>query len=614
MIRLLAIVGLLLGVALPFWGALEVGFLQDDYNVTHLLGPEMAMDGPTVYRLLHPAAELEDPWLRPISYLTLLADIHFFGIDPFALHLTGLLLHLIATALVFTLGRTLWPEARAFPWLAALFFGLNPVHANAVGWLAARSDPVVGVFSLATLLAYARYRIGGNTLSAAACMLLYACALLSKEAAVVTPGLALLMEPVLARRAKPRGYLPAAGLVLLTGAYLLYRRHLFGFFLGAYGNLDVTSGSMKLDDIGHAVRVLLANTQETPLRWILLVGPVVLAILFVLFSVRPLQWRSILGRTLLWVLALLVAVLPVMSFLSQTSGRHFYLAAVPLAGILAAAATHPKLQRGAVLLPVLPCAGVFGLACALGLRLELGIYVEAGRITAAVERDLRALRAAHPDVRSFIVGDLRRNWKTAPLFHYGFTDLARPPFQPVPVPVIPKFLGEARDLRWEAYMFEKPVVFLRLRTPPEVPGLEQLSPVLHGRPPRIPTPEEYTVLNPKNGTSVRAGQNTAFRFRVPAGRNAGEPLRLLIEFPGNALAPFLLGPDNLEEEPSAEKGTRTLIWRPQQGVMGDAFPLPEAVSLRASVPVAWWVEEADLDYPGVRSVRSSPKAHFRFLP
>jgi len=618
MLRALALVGLLTLVALPFRGALDVGFLQDDFNVTFVLGPDLALDGSTVFHLVHPPADEKDSRLRPISYLTILVDLHAFGLDPFALHLTGLLWHLVATTLVFALARILWPAAPAFPWIAALLFGLSPVHADSVGWLAARSDPVTGALSLATLLAYARYRLSGSNVAAASCMVLYSGALLSKEAAIVTPGLAVLMEPVLRERARtrPGGFLPAiTGLALLTGIYLLYRRHLFGVFLGQYGDQDAASLSgVGAESIQRAAGVLFADAPSAWVRRVLLIAPPSLLVLFLLFATRPFPWRSVARGTGLLALGAAVAALPVIPFLGQSAGRHFYLAAAPLAALVAAAAAHPRMRGGALRTAAAAAVVVLGLASAIGVRTRLDSYIEAGCIARAVRRDLGALHREHPEVRAFVVGDLETSWKRAPLFFSGFPGIARPPFQPETVPVVPRFAGEPRDLRWEAYMLKKPLALLRLRTPPEPPGLEPISPLLRGEPPRRPVPEDYALLAPAGDAGVHPGPDLAFRFRVPADRGVDAPLRLLLEFPGRRLAAFVLGTNNLEPESGGPDGSRVFVWRPRQGVEGEGTPLPVAKTLVDPVPVVWWIEEADLDYPGVRPVKSSRKARFRFVP
>ena len=615
MLRALTFLLLLGVVAVPFRSALDVGVLQDDYNVTRVLGPDLSLDPAAVFRLLHPPPEEKDTRFRPVSYLTLLVDLTLFDLDPFALHFAGLLFHLAAVATVFSLARLIWPASRAFPYLAALLFGLNPVHADAVGWLAARSDPVVGFFSLATLLFYVRYRLHGRNLQAAACMGAYALALLSKEAAVVTPGLVVAVEPMLRQRARPGGFLPAlTGLAILTGAYLAYRYHLFGMFLGEYGGRQAAAWSISLEAVKVAALRFVAAAPVPALRWILCLAP--LCILGLL-AVRPRKVAPLTGplkRLGLLAAATLCTLLPVLPFLDLAHGRHFYLAAVPLAALVAGAgaAMFSRHRRRFLGYPVLVLVIVYALAEAGGLRLKLEEYIQAGRITGAVQRDLRVLRANHPDMKVFVVTGLQNGWKQAPLLCCGLQGLASPPFQPVAVPVVSHFKGEALDFRWEAYHIDKPGVFLRMRIPPATPGLEPVSLVIRDLPPRRPAPG-WACLSPAAGAGIRPEPTLTFRFRIPRDGPWPRPLRLVFCIAGE-LAPLLLKPDNLREVAGSPPGSRTLLWRPDQGVAGSAsLPLGKA-PLAGPVPALWWVEDADTDHPGIRTVASSPKRAVVFTP
>ncbi len=615
MLRALTFLLLLAVVAVPFRGALDVGFLQDDYNVTRVLGPEMSIDTSVVFRLLHPPPEEKDTRLRPVSYLTLLADLALFDLDPFALHFAGLLFHLAAVATVFSLARLIWPASRAFPYLAALLFGLNPIHADAVGWLAARSDPVVGFFSMATLLFYVRYRLHGRPRQAAACMGAYALALLSKEAAVVIPGLVVATEPLLSRRARPGGFLPAlTGLAILTGAYLAYRNHLFGMFLGEYGDRQAAAWVISLDAVKVAALNFVAAAPDPTIRWILCLIPLGL---LGLLAARPRKAAALGGslkRLGLGVAAILCALLPVLPFLDQAHGRHFYLAAVPLAALVAGAGAAATFRHGRRFLayPAVVLVLLYALAEAAGLRLKLEEYVQAGRITGAVQRDLRVLRANHPDVKAFVVTGLQTGWKRAPLLYCGLQGLASPPFQPAAVPVVPHFKGAALDFRWEGYRTQKPAVFLRLRVPPEAPGLEPISPLLRDHLPGCPTPG-WACLSPEAGAEIRPEPTCAFRFRIPRDGPWPRPLRLVFSLAGE-VAPLLLKPENLREEAGGAPESRTLRWRPDQGVAGSAsLPLGKA-PLAGPVLALWWVEEADVDHTGIRSVASSPKRSVVFTP
>lgn len=92
---------------------------------------------------------------KPVVLLSFAAEHHYFGFNPALLHMDNLLLHLANCALVFWLimeiaGRT---DAALF---VALFFGIHPMHAESVAWLAERKDLLYALFFLASTILYLR--------------------------------------------------------------------------------------------------------------------------------------------------------------------------------------------------------------------------------------------------------------------------------------------------------------------------------------------------------------------------------------------------------------------------------------------------------------------------
>lgn len=128
---------------------------------------------------------------RPAFVLWLLANKQLFGdIAPWW-HLTSLLLHLVATTLVYRLAVRLlkdaWPAA-----VAAVIFAVHPVHIESVAWISASTDLLATVFLLASFLCYLNYReppdptqISRSWLFAA--LASSAAAILSKETAAAFP-------------------------------------------------------------------------------------------------------------------------------------------------------------------------------------------------------------------------------------------------------------------------------------------------------------------------------------------------------------------------------------------------------------------------------------------
>ncbi len=111
----------------------------------------------------HPYEEVYRPlaytyWAGVVELAHLPAPISVFGdgttaLDPHIFHAASLLLHLINTALVFSLLRLLVKHE----WAAgggALVFALHPVQVEAVAWISAMHELLCGTFSLLALRQY----------------------------------------------------------------------------------------------------------------------------------------------------------------------------------------------------------------------------------------------------------------------------------------------------------------------------------------------------------------------------------------------------------------------------------------------------------------------------
>lgn len=99
--------------------------------------------------------DLMGSW-HPVTWLTHLADVQFWGLNPAAHHATNLLLHLanllLVLVLVLRLSAQLWPAV-----IAAGLFALHPLHVESVAWIAERKDLLSAFFGLLSLLAYTHY-------------------------------------------------------------------------------------------------------------------------------------------------------------------------------------------------------------------------------------------------------------------------------------------------------------------------------------------------------------------------------------------------------------------------------------------------------------------------
>lgn len=136
-------------------------------------------------------------YYRPIFSCALLVNYQFFGTTVAGWHLVSLLFHLGTTALVYRLAR-LWNFERLAAAIAALIFGLHPIHVETVAWASALPDLLLGFFVLSGLVLYEKFR-GAKQHRGLFYSASLVCALLAvgaKETGIVLPLFLLVREAV----------------------------------------------------------------------------------------------------------------------------------------------------------------------------------------------------------------------------------------------------------------------------------------------------------------------------------------------------------------------------------------------------------------------------------
>lgn len=187
----LLVAAVLATTLLAYAGTLRYQFVLDD-NAFIVTNPEVqhARYIPSYFTgqmLRHQSPHGASNYYRPGFMLWCLLNVALFGLRPMAWHATTILLHLVVTALVYLLARKLLKKA----WLAgiaALFFGVHPIHVEAVAWVCGGSEPVYTIPLLASFVAYLESRECGVKWMVVS-LALFAVALLCKETAIVLPGL-----------------------------------------------------------------------------------------------------------------------------------------------------------------------------------------------------------------------------------------------------------------------------------------------------------------------------------------------------------------------------------------------------------------------------------------
>lgn len=94
----------------------------------------------------------------PVTWLSHMADVQMFGLNPRWHHLENVFIHVAAAVLLFTflfrLTNGLWCSA-----FVAAMFAVHPLHVESVAWIAERRDVLSAFFCYLTLLLYSQYVI-----------------------------------------------------------------------------------------------------------------------------------------------------------------------------------------------------------------------------------------------------------------------------------------------------------------------------------------------------------------------------------------------------------------------------------------------------------------------
>jgi Flp pilus assembly protein TadD len=130
---------------------------------------------------------------HPLTWLSHMADVSLFGMNPIAHHAIGLLWHVVNTILLFVVLRSLTGSSWRSAWVAALF-AVHPAHVESVAWAAERKDLLSAAFGLSAMWAYGRWVRERGVVRYLVLLLLFAAGLMSKPMLVSLPIVLLLLD------------------------------------------------------------------------------------------------------------------------------------------------------------------------------------------------------------------------------------------------------------------------------------------------------------------------------------------------------------------------------------------------------------------------------------
>jgi len=179
---------------IAYVGTLAFGFVYDDKPV--IVDNAALRSWRSVIPSLIPGASTRvagfprETFYRPVTAFWARLNYAAFGLNPAGWHFAMLAGHVLMTYLVFAVVKRL-TGSRNTAAIAALLFGLHPVHVENVAWVSSVNDLLMSLLLLGSFLAYLKSRDGrfrsGATLWITASVALFGLGLLSKETAAVFP-------------------------------------------------------------------------------------------------------------------------------------------------------------------------------------------------------------------------------------------------------------------------------------------------------------------------------------------------------------------------------------------------------------------------------------------
>ncbi len=177
---------------ITFWPLSEAGFVNYDdpgyvYENSQVAAGLTADGAVWAFTTFHKAN-----W-HPLTWLSHMLDVEWFGMDPGAHHLVNVLLHAInAVLLLAFLVQTTGRPVPAF--FVAAFFALHPLHVESVAWVSERKDVLSTFFWFLGLHAYVLWVRGRGLAPYALVVGALLCGLLAKPMVVTFPCVLVLLD------------------------------------------------------------------------------------------------------------------------------------------------------------------------------------------------------------------------------------------------------------------------------------------------------------------------------------------------------------------------------------------------------------------------------------
>ena len=358
----------LLATAITYLGTLQFEFAFDDFGQI-LFNPFVKAwryvpdyFASSVWKHLAPTSP--GNYYRPMFLLLMRINYAIFTNRPLGWHMAAIALHLTVTWLTFVLVRKLTGDFTV-AWLAALIFGVHPVHHEVVAWISGMTESLFAIFFVASFLAYLKSLENFKKTWIALSCIFYALALLSKETAIVLPAL-VFAHAWIGRssgeeensmgnlRRLGNALIPASYYIPVAFCYLLQRHKVLSGLGHSISNLSVTEWLLTLPSIllfyiRHWIfPVRLAESYDLfaqpnlNLLHVVLPAVMVSAIGVAVWLIRGRLGAHSVGQATAWIVIPLLPALDIFVFGPQelVHDRYFYVPSIGASLLIALGVTR----------------------------------------------------------------------------------------------------------------------------------------------------------------------------------------------------------------------------------------------------------------------------------
>jgi tetratricopeptide (TPR) repeat protein len=238
--------GLAAIVVVLYWRVLGNQFVNFDDEI-YVTANDHVKAGLTLDGFRWAFTNIENGNWHPITWLSHMLDVQWFGMDPGGHHFVSVLWHAANSAVLMAL---LW-YMTGYLWrsiLVGALFALHPLRVESVAWVSERKDVLSAFFCFCTLGAYAWYtRRPQSWRRYAAVAVFFSLALMAKPSVVSVPFLLLLLDYwPLGRKEPPLTLLREKIPFLAIAAAVSMATYLGQKQVGAMGNIEGLAFSERL--------------------------------------------------------------------------------------------------------------------------------------------------------------------------------------------------------------------------------------------------------------------------------------------------------------------------------------------------------------------------------